>query len=167
MKQGKPIIALWPAFPQACFHPHPSMGGQMEIWIRSGRRCQLYPLREGLLREGHPFYLFPAPWNLWNKLRRFSETVRSVRLWTQARPTSVIQGCCFGCQPQAQSTADFGDVMVILWYTSIFLWASGLAPLLFYAGQITRRFLRKSKCTVLLNLTKPTVFSVITVGLWS
>lgn len=30
----------------------------MEIQIRRGRRCQLYLLREGFLREGHPFYLF-------------------------------------------------------------------------------------------------------------
>lgn len=101
MMQGKPILALWPAFPQECAHPHPSMRGQMEIWITSGRCCQVYPLRGGLLREGHLFYLFPAPWSLWNELRRFSETFGSVCLWTEAWPTSIIQGCCFGCQTQA------------------------------------------------------------------
>lgn len=165
MTQGKPRIALWPALPQACFHPHPSMGQQMEVLIRSGRRCQLQPLREGLLREGQPFYLFPAPWNLWNELRRFSEAFRN--LWTEAGPTSLTQGCCFSCRPQAQSKADFGDMMVTLWHTSIFLRASGQAPLSFYAGQTMQSFLGKSKCTVVLNVMKTRVFSVTTIRLWS
>lgn len=167
MMQGKPILALWPAFPQACFHPHPSMRGQMEIWITSGRHCQVYPLREGLLREGHLFYLFPAPWNLWNELRRFSETFGSVCLWTEAWPTSIIQGCCVGCWPQAQSTADFGDMMVILWHTNIFLWASPLPPFLFYDGQTLWSSLGKKQVYCAAASHKFTVFSVKTVGLRS
>lgn len=98
--QGKPIIALWPAFPQACFHPHSSMGGQMEIWIRSGRPCQLYLLRERLLRESHPFYLFPAPWNLWNELRGFSETFRSLHLWIELGLPASYKAVALAANPR-------------------------------------------------------------------
>lgn len=150
---GKTNHSSVASFPQACFHPHPSMRGQMEIRITSGRRFQVYPLRGGLLREGHLFYLFPAPWSPWNELRRFSETFGSVCLWTEAWPSSITQGCCFGCQPQAQSTADFGDMMEILWHTNIFLWASPMAPLLFMLVRQCRDPWGESKYTVLLNLT--------------
>lgn len=54
MMQGKSMLAVWLALPQARFHPHPSIGGQMEMWIGSGRPCQLHPLRLRLLREGRP-----------------------------------------------------------------------------------------------------------------
>lgn len=163
MVQRKAIIALWPAFPQACFHPHPSTEGQMETWIRSRTCCQLYPWREGLLREGH-LSLIPAPWDLWNKLRRF---LNHLGACTYELQLSLKQSCYFSCWPHAQSTADSGDRMVILWHRSIFLGTSGLAPLSFYAGQTGQSFLEKSKSAVLLSHRDPTVFRVQTAGIWS
>lgn len=145
-----------------CFHPHPSTG-QMEIWIRSGRCCQLYSLKEELLREGHPSFLFLAAWNLWNELRRFSKIFRSLCLSTKVQPTSSTQGCCFSCWPQHKEQLIWrrdGDSL-----TNKNFPASGLAPLSFCTGQTTQNFPGKRKRTVLLNLTNPTFFSVKTVGL--